>query len=310
LAEYWRNVYEPLHVTTKRPSWARDVRSMMTRDILPVLGKRLVKEIDAADVVALHRAIGKRAPARANRVLAVLSHLMGFAERAHVLESGERIEALRPRYSNPCRDAPRSPEEPRQRYLSPAELSALAAALSARPERDRVSVALVRFLLLTGARFGEAATATWDQFDLDRGVWTKPSAHTKQKRAHRVPLSAPALALLHELRAESTGDCLFPGPTGQPITTIKTAWRGITREAGIEGGRLHDLRHSFASVLASGGASLPLIGALLGHSQPRTTARYAHLADAAQREATERAGAVITGQPSAEVISLRRRRTR
>jgi hypothetical protein len=124
LAEYWRNVYEPLHVTTKRPSWARDVRSMMTRDILPVLGKRLVKEIDAADVVALHRAIGKRAPARANRVLAVLSHLMGFAERAHVLESGERIEALRPRYSNPCRDAPRSPEEPRQRYLSPAELSA------------------------------------------------------------------------------------------------------------------------------------------------------------------------------------------
>jgi integrase len=304
LGEFWGTVYEPLHVGTKRPSWQRDIRSMMARAILPTLGKRPIKAIDNADVAALHRRIGKRAPTRANRAIALLSHLMGFAERPHILETGTRIPALRPAFSNPCRGIARNHEEGRQRFLTPDEMSRLAAVLERHPER--VTVALARFLLLTGARFGEAAGATWEQFDLERGVWRKPSAHTKQKREHIVPLSAPALALLHELRGESPGACLFPGQTGRPITTIKTFWRSVTRQAGIEGVRIHDLRHSFASVLASGGASLLLIGQLLGHTQASTTKRYAHLADAAQREAVERAAAVIAGQPSAEIVRLRR----
>jgi integrase len=307
VAEFWRIVYEPLHVVTKRPSWQRDIRSMMARDILPTLGKRAIKEIDHADISALHRQIGKRAPARANRVLSVLSHLLGFSERPHILETGERIPALRPGFSNPCRGISRNHEEARQRYLTPDEMTRLAGVLERHPER--VTVALVRFLLLTGARFGEAAGATWDQFDLERGVWRKPSAHTKQKREHIVPISAPAVALLHELRVgRNTGDCLFPGVAGKPITTVKTFWRSVTRQAGIEGVRVHDLRHSFASTLASGGASLLLMGQLLGHTQASTTKRYAHLADAAQREAVERAAAVIAGQPSAEIVRLRRAR--
>ena len=121
-------------------------------------------------------------------------------------------------------------------------MARLAAVLSVHPERR--SVALVRFLLLTGARFGETANATWAQFDLERGVWTKPSSHTKQKRAHTVPLSAPALALLQELRAPSMGEHLFPGPHGKPITSIKAFWRSVTRQAGLEGVRVHDLRHT------------------------------------------------------------------
>jgi Arm DNA-binding domain len=75
---YWHQVYAPLHVTTKRPKWQYDIRSMMRADILPVLGNRAVKDIDNADVAALHRKITKRAPMRANRVLSVLSHLMGL----------------------------------------------------------------------------------------------------------------------------------------------------------------------------------------------------------------------------------------
>ena len=305
LAEYWRNVYEPLHVARKRPSWARDIHSMMARDLLPKLGKRLVKEIDGADVAALHRHISKRAPARANRVLAVLSHLMTYAERPHVLESAARVEALRPRHSNPCQDITRNPEEARQRYLTAAELKSLADVLAGHPER--LSVALVRFLLLTGARFTEAAHATWNQFDLERGVWTKPSSHTKQKREHVVPLAAPALALLQELRAQNgSSPHLFPGSAGKPITTIKTMWRSVTRQAGLTGVRVHDLRHTHAALLASGGASLLLIGQLLGHTQIATTKRYAHLHDDAQRAAVEQAAALITGQPSAEVVRLRR----
>lgn len=91
------------------------------------------------------------------------------------------------------------------------------------------------------------------------------------------------------------------------MTTIKTAWRGIRRDAGLSGVRLHDLRHSFASTLASSGASLQLIGSLLGHQQVNTTKRYSHLSDDARRAAVERAGAVLAGQPAAEIVQLRQR---
>jgi integrase len=304
VTEFWRRIYDPLHVATKRTRWARDIRSMMKNDILPRLGGRAVKDIDHADVAALHRLITRRAPARANRARDAISHMMTFAERPHILDSGERIPALRPPHSNPCRNVARNAEERRERFLTPAEMARLAAILEQRQER--VSVALVRFLLLTGARFGEAANATWEQFDLDRGCWRKPSSHTKQKREHIIPLSAPALLLVQQLHKENgSSEFLFPGPTGQPITTIKTFWRSVTRQAGLEGVRVHDLRHSFASVLASGGASLVLIGQLLGHTQAATTARYSHLVDSVQREAVERAAAVITGGPVAEVVSIK-----
>ena len=307
LEDYWRRVYEPLHVVTKRPKWQYDVRSMMRADILPALGFRAVKDIDGADAAALHRRVSKRAPMRANRVRSCLSHLMSYAERPHVLENGERVEALRPRHSNPCFDITKNPEEPRQRYLSPAELARLAAVLERHPER--VSVQLVKFLLLTGARFGEAAGASWDQFNFECGTWTKPSSHTKQKRDHVVPLSAPALTLLYELRVRNgSSPYLFPGRTGRPIIAITSFWRSVTKQADVQGLRIHDLRHSFASVLASGGASLLLIGQLLGHTQTATTQRYAHLFDDVQREAVERAAAVITGQPGGEVVPLRRAR--
>jgi integrase len=229
---------------------------------------------------------------------------MNHAERPHIAEDGERIPALRPPFSNPCRAVARNPEERRQRFLSPAEMARLADVLGRRPER--ISVALVRFLLLTGARFGEAANAIWAQFDLEGGTWRKPSSHTKQKKEHVVPLSAPALMLLQQLHeANASSPYLFPGPTGKPITTVKTFWRSVTRQAQLDGVRTHDLRHSFASVLASGGASLPLIGSLLGHTQAATTQRYSHLLDAVQREAVERAGAVISGRSGGGVVSLK-----
>jgi integrase len=307
VSDFWTRVYEPLHLPTLRPGPRRNLVSMMTRDILPKLGRLAVKDVDRADVVALHREISKRAPIRANRVKTVISGLMRYAESPHIVENGERIPALRPPGSNPARGVALNHEEPRQRFLTPAEIARLAAVLESREpiRRERSSVALVRFLLLTGARFSEAAHATWGQFDLDRGAWTKPSSHTKQRRTHTIPLSAPALALLQQLRGHNgTSSYLFPGPTGRPLVKIHHFWGSVTRQAGLKGVRIHDLRHSFASVLASGGASLVLIGQLLGHSQASTTARYSHLIDAVQREAVERAGAVITGKPPAEVVQL------
>ena len=132
---------------------------------------------------------------------------------------------------------------------------------------------------------------------------------TKQRREHVTPLSAPALALLQQLREQDgAGQYLFPGPNSRPLSRIHHFWASTTRQAGLDGVRLHDLRHSFASVLAAGSASLLLIGELLGHSRPTTTARYAHLLDDARREAVERAGAMITGQPTAAIVPFRQRR--
>jgi integrase len=140
-------------------------------------------------------------------------------------------------------------------------------------------------------------SAEWSQFDLDAGVWTKPSSHTKQKRVHRVPLSAQARTLLTEMKAEAgRSPYLFPGRDGKGhLISIQKSWTAACRAAGIADAHLHDLRHSYASTLASSGQSLPIIGALLGHTQPATTQRYAHLIDDALREATEKAGSVITG---------------
>ncbi|WP_197706326.1 site-specific integrase, partial [Magnetospirillum sp. 15-1] len=117
-------------------------------------------------------------------------------------------------------------------------------------------------LMLTGARKSEVLGATWEMFDLESGVWTKPSAHTKQRKEHRVPVSANALTLLRRIRETAEGPYIFPGKGGdQPLTDVKRSWAAVCKAADITGARIHDLRHSFASLLVSGGASLPIIGA-------------------------------------------------
>ena len=152
--------------------------------------------------------------------------------------------------------------------------------------------------------------ARWDQFDLDRGIWTKPGASTKQKTEHRVPLSAPALQLLVKLRnaADDDAEYVFPGRVGDHRIEIKDNWAEICAAAKIKGARIHDLRHTYASMLASSGTGLPMIGALLGHTQPSTTARYTHLFDDPLRKATERVGALVTGKKkSAKLLDFGRR---
>jgi integrase len=196
------------------------------------------------------------------------------------------------RPDNPCRGVARNREVGRERYLSPAELTRLMAALAADKRQDRAN--LIRLLLLTGCRRGEMLQATWDEFDLDAGVWTKPASRTKQGRSHRIPLSAPARLILGEMRAAADSPMLFPARRRNSVqVNLNGFWRQVCVAAGIEGVRMHDLRHAYASFLASGGLSLPIIGALLGHSQPSTTNRYSHLLDDPLRQATEKVGQII-----------------
>jgi len=190
----------------------------------------------------------------------------------------------------------RNPEERRHRYLTNDELVRLWAALTTHSERT--SAEAIKLMLLTGARRGEVLGATWAMFDLDHGIWTKPAAHTKQRKEHRVPLSAQAADLLRTLHTVANSPYVFPGNNGKPLTDVKRTWGSVCKTAGLGGVRLHDLRHTYASVLASAGMSLPIIGALLGHTQPQTTARYAHLMDDPLRTATDHVGIVVSRVPS------------
>jgi integrase len=273
--------FEQEHLPRKRLRTQRSYGNTIRRDVLPTLGSVKVAAVTYADIDKLHRTISKRAPVQANRALMYSSKMFALA-----IKWGMRSD-------NPCKGVERNTEEKRRRYLVGDELQRLLAALERHSKHQAVNA--IRLLLLTGARKGEVLSAKWDQIDLSTGIWCKPASATKQKMMHVVPLSAPALELLRSLARH--GDYLFPSSAnGGHLQDIDHIWNSICRDAGITGLHLHDLRHHFASVLASSGHSLPIIGQLLGHSQPATTARYAHLFDDVTRKATEAVGRIITGK--------------
>ncbi|MDJ0944423.1 MAG: tyrosine-type recombinase/integrase [Kiloniellales bacterium] len=249
------------------------------------LRARPVSDVTTAEIRALHNSL-RETPAQANRVLAVLS-------AAFVALSG--------RSDNPVSDVKRFRETPRKRYLSKAEVTELAKALEQHP--NRTAVACIQFQFLTGCRPHEARSAHWDQFDLKDGIWRKLAAYTKQREFHEVPVSAPVRDLLNGLPSRGKSKWLFPAKhdMDEPIgkTGVSKVWRAIREDAGIPDVRLHDLRHSFASFLVASGASLPMIGKMLGHTQAATTARYAHLDVDPLRQYAETAGAAITSSAKA-----------
>lgn len=270
------------HVSRKRPHTQYDYRNIIERHIRPALGCTKVVEVTWSDVDALHRKITRAGHAtQANRAIAVVSKMFALAIRWKM------------RADNPAKGIERNAEHRRKRYLTTAELKRLTDALD--KHEDQQAADIFRLCLLTGCRVGEAMSARWRNVDLAASVWTKPGATTKQGTDHAVPLSAPAKQLLGELRRRTNGPWVFPADSKSGHrTTVQKSWLVVCAVARITGLRIHDLRHSFASQLASSGASLPLIGALLGHSNPSTTHRYAHLFDDPQRAAVERIGKIIT----------------
>jgi integrase len=293
------------HLPRVRASTRINYARLIELHILPFLGKNTkVAEVKFADVDALHRKLTKAGtPYIANRIAAILSKMFNLAIRWEM------------RTDNPTKGIERNYESKRKRYLSDdgAELTRLTAALFAHPDQQAADI--VRLLLFTGCRKGEALAARWADLDLTKGVWTKLGSTIKQKTDHVAPLSAPARALLSRIREEQARahphrlpEYVFAGRFGHNHrASIKRNWAAICKAAAISGLRIHDLRHSFASQLVSSGHSLALIGALLGHSNPHTTARYAHLYDDPQRAAVERIGALIenAGKPAAQPVKLR-----
>ncbi|TAL16668.1 site-specific integrase [bacterium] len=243
--------------------------------ILPAWGTLKIKAIRRSDVASLHHKIGESGQYEANRVLALVSVLFEKAREWGFLPDA---------HSNPARDVQTFREVKRDRWIKPEELPKLALAINKEP--NVYIRALILAYLLTGARKSELLNAKWEDLDFERNELRLPD--TKAGRVHYIPLSAPAKALFDKLPREEGNPHVFPGRKEKThLVNIGKSWRRIRQEAELEDVRLHDLRRTVGSWLATSGASLPLIGKVLGHTQPSTTAIYARLGEDPARKALE-----------------------
>ncbi|MBW1714061.1 MAG: integrase arm-type DNA-binding domain-containing protein [Deltaproteobacteria bacterium] len=290
------------HALPKKKAWSvyADQR-LLNKIILPALGHRKITEISRADVTRLHHS-QRETPFQGNRVLALLSKMFSLAD-LWGLHTGP----------NPCKGIQRFKERKRERFLSGDELARLGhtlAQVEAEGSESPSVVTAIRLLLLTGARLGEVLTLKWEYIDPELGAIRLPDSKTGAKL---VPLSAPAVEVLAQAPRLEGNPFVCPGvKSDSHLVGIQKPWQRIRARAGLDDVRLHDLRHSFASVGAAAGLGLPMLGALLGHTQAATTQRYAaHLANdplkAASEEIGRRIAEAMTKKPKrAKVIPLKR----
>jgi integrase len=296
-----RYMEQHAEVKKKASSIAADER-MFRLVILPALGSRRITDIARKDIIRLHHD-QKDKPIRANRVIALLSKMFNLAEQW----------GLRPDASNPCRHVEKFREAKRERLLSADELSRLGNTLN-RIEADRSEhpsvIAAIRLLLLTGARVSEILTLKWDFIDFEQGVLRLPESKTGAKV---IPLGQPALDLLRSLPRIVGNPFVCPGnrPQGHLIG-LQHAWQRVRKAAALEGLRLHDLRHNYASVGAAAGLGLPIIGKILGHAKSSTTERYAHLdtspTQAAANAIAQRIDTAMRKSPTEKVVPFKVRK--
>ncbi|MGB5864410.1 MAG: site-specific integrase [Sulfitobacter sp.] len=287
LSDVWEK-FSTGELLEKKPSTIRDYSSNWSNLIKPALGTKLVTEISKSDVDCFHRSMSKT-PYAANRVLALLSKLMTLSEMWEWRDQG----------TNPCRYIKKNKEESRERFLSIAELSRLGDAMRELIDEDALwpdMANAITLLLLTGARKNELLTCEWSWVSFETCSIALPDSKTGRKTLY---LSEHAVRLLQsqqEYSRDPDSKYVFPGQRkGQCLVNISKPWGRICNRAKLEDVRLHDLRHTAASVAVGEGVSLPIIGRLLGHSQPQTTARYAHVDRDPAVFAANAIGEVITG---------------
>ncbi len=320
------------HIELKRkPSTALSYKQLLAKHAYPAFGSKKAVEVSAEDVEKLHLKLAAT-PMAANRLRAVISSMYNWATTG-------RKKHLPVETENPAVVLMKYPEGRRERFLSTDEISLLAAAINEGetsgipwepdPEKKikhakkaanryakigQPAALALRLLLLTGARLREILHLKWEYVDFERGLLLLPDSKTGQKT---IILNAPALSLLSS--APRLGAYVIAGETAgadeeKPRSDLKRPWALVTKRAGLEGLRIHDLRHSFASFGAGGGMGLPVIGKLLGHTQAATTQRYAHLDADPLRRASDAiantiAAAMGENKGKGEVVPLPQRKT-
>lgn len=315
-------------IPKRRPNTTASYRYILDRIVKPRLGSAKADKVTRVSVAKLHGLL-KATPSQANRVLAVIGSMYAFADHIGVVPEG----------INPARRIPKFKEHRRETFLTVTELERLGTALreaetqgipwdvdETKPTAKHLpktknrftkigpfAAAAIRLYLFTGCRLREILHLKWEQIDFQRGLLNLGDSKTGPRA---VILNPPALVVLSELKR--IGPYVVPGDDPEkPRADLKRPWQAVSKHAGLEGVRLHDLRHTFASYGAGAGLGLPIIGKLLGHSQASTTQRYAHLDDDPQRRASERIGRDIAnalGEPvnvdTAELIPFASARER
>ncbi|HWV42747.1 tyrosine-type recombinase/integrase [Pseudorhodoplanes sp.] len=280
LSELVRDRYLP-HVKAYKRSWRTD-ETVFRVHILPVLGSRPMDEItgDAiADLIQRMRDKGY-ASGTTNRVLILMRFIFNLARKW-------KIPGVR---DNPTYGLNTAPDVQRDRFLTPEETKRLIASINV--DENRTAAQTIMLLLLTGARRNEVSHAKWEYVDWERRTLLVPVSKTGKPRA--IALNGRAMALLRSIPRQGDNPYIFPSPvTGKPSPSLHFPWTRIKQRAILDDLRLHDLRHSFASFLVNEGVSLYVVQGLLGHTQPRTTQRYAHLAQETLNQAAEVAATVI-----------------
>jgi integrase len=282
--------------THKKPSTLKADRGRIAHHIKPLLGRNRVDKVSRADIERMLVDVkagntaapkpkwGERRPGSvatggggvAAQCVALVSTLLTFAV----------ARGLRP--DNPARGVKKPPVRKMERFLSEIEIARLATAIEAEENRtaNPYPAAAIKLLLLTGGRRGEIIGLQWQHVDFERRCLRLPDSKTGAKVIY---LNAPALEVLAGLPHLSTNPYVIPGKRGL-LVGIDKVWFRVRAAAGLHDVRLHDLRHSFASMGIVGGLSLPVIGALLGHKHTATTARYSHLSADPLRAANDLVG--------------------
>jgi integrase len=282
--------YRKEELPKRAPSTQKEYDRQLEADVLPAMKAMKVADVTLDDMADLHRNMtAKSGPVMANRTIALLSKLFSLAIK------------WKYRADNPCAHVERNTEFRRERYLSKDEITGLLDALDG---QEANSANAIRLCLFTGARSGEVLGATWKQFDLKAGIWTKPARTTKQRKLHSVRLNEAALTVLRSMDKDAkeaarearkpVAPYLFARANGEPQKKFRRLWATVCSEAGIEECVPHDLRHTFASMAIAAGVQLMGVGDLLGHSSTQTTARYVHLIDDSQRANAKAVGDAIT----------------
>jgi site-specific recombinase XerD len=286
----------------KKPSSLHMDERNIQNHVIPLLGRRAVEDVTRADIDEFKNAVtrgthlvndGRKrtgyrggavtagGPGVANRCLALLSKIFNLAERWQI----------RPNGSNPVRHIAKHAENRKERYLSNAEFDRLAAVLRSAERSGTESpfvVAAIRLLILTGARLSEVLTLKWDHVRLDQAALWLPDSKTGRKTIY---LSSQAIEIIKAIPRVAGNPYVIVGLKKDCcLKNLQKPWGRIRKTAGLSDVRIHDLRHSFASVAVASGMSLPIIGKLLGHTKSITTERYSHLAADPLRAANEKIG--------------------
>lgn len=261
----------------------------LEKHLLPKFGNMRIDFISRKEIEKFHASFYNSSPIIANRMLTLLISIFNLAISWEIINK------------NPASGIKKFVEDKRERYLSVEEICNLWGMLE--QKSNKINGYAIKLILLTGSRKGEVLGARWENIDLINKVWYKPATLTKQKKSLHIPLNDQAVEIMLEMKKEivtrdNLEDCkeavfsneqflFYNRRTKTSVKDAKTLWHNICKKANIKNARIHDLRHTFASLLLANGVDLKTIGRLIGHSDIRSTQRYAHLTNEALRKIIE-----------------------